>query len=100
MDLHSLSCLLFWRLSLSGLLVFFSGFFVNEQVAVKTLQDAGYSDVKVTERAVFFLTFRGGSKSDSVRFTATAINPAGKPVETYVFAGWLFKAPTIRAKIN
>lgn len=78
----------------------FGGFFVEENVAVKSLEQAGYEDVKVINRAVFFLSFRGGSRSDSVRFTCSAKNPAGQEVETYVFAGWLFKAPTPRAKID
>lgn len=95
-----LYCVVIVALVIFLLAEIFGGFFVNENDAVKALEDAGYSDVTITNRAVFFMSFRGGSRSDSVRFTATAMNPIGKKVETYVFVGWPFKAPTIRAKIN
>jgi prepilin-type N-terminal cleavage/methylation domain-containing protein len=73
-----------------------TGLFVPERKAVAALQTQGFSDVLITHRAIWFVALRGGEKSDAVRFTATATNPAGKPVTVYVFSGWLFKGATIR----
>ena len=75
-----------------------TGILVDEQKAINALEDAGYSQIEITDRAIFFIRFRGGDRRDSVRFTAKALNPLGKEVEVYIFSGWLFKAPTIRAK--
>ena len=73
-----------------------TGLFVSEDKAIKALETQGFSNVKIESRAWFLLYLRGGEKSDSVRFTATARNPIGKEVTVYVFSGWLFKGATIR----
>lgn len=73
-----------------------TGLMVPDSKAVRALETQGFSDIKITERAWYFIGMRGGDKSDSVRFTATATNPAGKKVQVYVFSGWLFKGATIR----
>lgn len=73
-----------------------SGRMVPESKAVTTLETQGFTNVKIVDRDVYFITWKGGDKSDSVRFTARAINPAGKEVTVYVFSGWLFKGATIR----
>ena len=73
------------------------GYFVNQNRAVNALEKAGYSEVKVVDRALFFIVIRGGGTGDAVRFTCKARNPAGKEVtDIYVFAGWPFKGTTIR----
>ena len=76
----------------------FTGFFVKEERAIHALEDAGYSEVEIIDRGVFFICLRGGDMRDTVKFTATALNPLGNPVETHVFSSWIFKYPTIRAK--
>jgi hypothetical protein len=73
-----------------------TGILVPESKAVKALETQGFSDVKITSKAWFMVRLRGGDKSDTVRFTANATNPAGKKVTVYVFSGWLFKGATIR----
>jgi len=75
----------------------FGGMFVSEQVAIKALDDQGYSNIKITHHAWFLISLRGGDKRDAARFTAVATNPAGKTVTIYVFTGWLFKGATIRS---
>lgn len=72
------------------------GALVREDVAIRALEDQGFSDVKVTEHAWFWLGVRGGHKDDAARFTCQAKNPAGKEVTMYVFSGWLFGGATIR----
>ena len=73
-----------------------TGMWVPESKAVAALQTQGFSGITVTDRAVWLVSMRGGNKSDAVRFTAQATNPAGKRVTVYVFSGWLFKGATIR----
>lgn len=73
------------------------GFLVNDDIAVRALETAGYTDVQITEKAWFAIGFRGGEDSDAARFTAKAKNPSGKEVTVYVFSGWLFKGATIRS---
>ena len=73
-----------------------TGLLVPESKAVRALETQGFSEVKITDRSWFLIGVRGGDKSDCVRFTATAKNPAGKTVQVYVFSGWPFKGATIR----
>lgn len=73
-----------------------TGLFVDQDIAVRALESHGFTEVVVVDRATCFIALRGGEKSDSVRFTCRAINPAGQPVTMYVFSGWLFKGATIR----
>ena len=76
---------------------FFPGILVGKDRAVKTLEAHGYSDIEITNRVWVLVKFRGCGSEDSVRFTAKATNPAGKPAEVYVCAG-LLKGGTIRVK--
>ena len=71
------------------------GLFVGEDKAVRTLESAGYTEVEVTDKAWFAVGLRGCDKSDTVRFTVEAVNPAGQPVEVYVCAS-LLNGGTIR----
>jgi hypothetical protein len=74
------------------------GMCVSEDTAVQALETQGFSNVKVTHKAYFFISCRGGSEDDDVMFTCNATNPAGKEVTVYVFAGWPFKGATVRTK--
>jgi len=78
-------------------LVLFRGALVADSSAIKALDDAGYSNVVVQDRAYFAIAIRGGSKGDAARFTCKATNPAGKEVVIYVFVGWPFKGATVRS---
>ncbi|MEX1112571.1 MAG: hypothetical protein WEC84_03850 [Candidatus Andersenbacteria bacterium] len=73
------------------------GYAVKEEVAVHALETNGFTNVVIKERAVAFVSLRGGSKQDAARFTAEANNPRGDRVTVYVFSGWLFKGATIRS---
>lgn len=71
---------------------------VDEDVAVKTLETYGFTDVKVISKDVYFIGCKGGDGNDNVKFTATATNPAGDRVEVEVFAGWPWKDATVRVR--
>ncbi len=79
-------------------LTFFGGLLVDEGVAIKTLETQGFSNIQIVDRDWLFILFRGGAPSDNVRFEAVATNPIGEIVTVYVYAGWPFKAGTIRAR--
>ena len=75
--------------------LFPTGIWVPESRAVTALETQGFSDIRVTDKDIWFVGWKGGH-NDSVRFTASATNPIGKRVTVYVFAGWPFKGATIR----
>lgn len=72
------------------------GMLVDEDVAIRALETQGFSDVKIVDRQVYFISCKGGGEGDDVRFTCLATNPAGQKVTVYVFAGWPFKGATVR----
>lgn len=75
------------------------GSYVPQSQAVKVLEDQGYSNVVITEHSWFFVVFQGCDANDNAKFTASAINPAGKPIdEVIVCFGYPFKAGTIRSR--
>ena len=74
------------------------GSFVKEDVAVRSLEIQGYSNIQITSKDWLAPSLRGCGRGDAVRFVAEATNPVGKMVEVYVCAGWPFKGATIRTK--
>jgi len=74
------------------------GAFANQDVAVRTLEAQGYSNIQIVDKAWFAVGFRGCDEKDAARFTAKVTNPAGKPAEVYVCTGVIFKGGTIRGK--
>jgi hypothetical protein len=73
------------------------GILVDESRAVRHLENLGFSEVVITDKAWFAVGFRGCSEKDAAKFTAHAINPAGKIVAVGVCVGWPFKGATIRS---
>ena len=84
--------LIFLLMILSGI----RGIFVDQKIAVDTLEKQGFSDVKITEKDWFMVGLRGCDGGDAAKFVAEATNPIGKKVEIYVCSGWPFKGATIR----
>ncbi|MCK9273016.1 hypothetical protein M0P65_05710 [Candidatus Gracilibacteria bacterium] len=79
------------------LLVEFSrGIFADINLAIKSLEKQGYSNVEVTNMDWFFVGFRGCDMGDAAKITTNATNPAGKQTEIFVCTGWPFKGATIR----
>ena len=73
------------------------GSLVKDQTAITAMQSAGYTDVQVVRRANVFVSLRGCSREDSVKFDMQATNPQGEVVtNAYVCVGWPFKGATIR----
>lgn len=73
------------------------GFMADEDQAVRAATNLGFTEVKVESRAVFFLEWRGCSKSDDAGFTVTGKNPQGQRVKLLVCVGWPFKGATVRS---
>ncbi len=73
------------------------GIWVDENVAVRTMEAQGYKNIQVTERAWLGLGLRGCDSKDAVRFTVKATGSTGNNTEVYVCAGVL-KGGTIRVK--
>ncbi len=80
-----------------GLLDGSCGMMVDQSEAICTMENQGYTDVKVTDKSIFFLTLRGCGSGDAAKFDVTATNPAGKQVNMFVCAGWPFKGATTRS---
>lgn len=80
------------------LLIFGRGIFVNQDVAVRTLEAQGYSNIQIVDKAWFMVGFRGCDDRDAARFTAKVTNPAGKPAKVYVCTGVIFKGGTVRGR--
>lgn len=74
------------------------GVFASEDLAVRTLEAQGYSDIKITDHDWFFVGLRGCDEKDAARFTAEVTNPAGKPANVYVCTGAFFKGGTVRVR--
>jgi len=72
------------------------GVFASESQAVRALENAGYSDVKITDHH-WVLVGLQGCGADAAKFDATAINPTGRKVDVYVCVGWPLKGATIRS---
>jgi len=76
----------------------FRGTLADKHLAVHALEDQGFENIEITDKAWFFVGLRGCDGHDAARFTAQATNVRGKTVETYVCTGWPFKGATIRSK--
>lgn len=70
--------------------------FVEEDVPIRALENAGFTDAQCGDKNFVAPAWSGCSGSDGVAFKCTATNPAGKRVRLTVCAsGWL-KNATIR----
>ena len=74
--------------------ILFGGFKIDESVAIRAAETAGYTNARVVDTSYFLGRMTCGS-GDSVRFTVKAVNPAKKEVEFWVCAG-MWKGATIR----
>lgn len=83
-----------------GLLVLVGGrgLLVDEDVAVRALKTAGYTDVTITNRVWIMPSFRGCGEEDAVKFEATAKNPRDQSVSLFVCVGWPLKGATVRTQ--
>jgi hypothetical protein len=70
---------------------------VDEDQAVRAVTNLGFTDVTVEDRSVFFMEWRGCSKSDDAVFIVHGKNQQGNRVKLLVCVGWPFKGATIRS---
>jgi hypothetical protein len=68
---------------------------IPESVAYNAAEGIGFTHVKVVSREWLFIQFTGCDQNDSVKFTVSGTNPAGKQQTFFVCAG-LFKGGTPR----
>jgi len=71
------------------------GILASEESAVKAAEVQGFSEVRVTDKAIVLLSWRGCGSGDVARFSVSAKNAQGKDVNFYVCTGF-FKGSTIR----
>lgn len=81
---------------LSLLVLTSCGAFVSEDHVIKAVGKQGYRNVKIQAKHIFFVSWRGCSKSDDACFDALATNPLGQEVDILICAGWPFKGVTVR----
>jgi len=74
------------------------GMFVKEDKVTKAVEKQGYTNVQVLDKHIFFVNWRGCSKSDEAAFDVLATNALGQNVDLVVCAGWPFKGVTVRSK--
>lgn len=72
------------------------GVLVDENEAIQTLSDAGYTKIEVLDKHIFFVGWYGCSDEDHAAFDCRAVNPVGKQVDVVVCASGLLKGSTIR----
>ena len=74
------------------------GYLVDEQSAIRAMEDQGFTNVKIVEESRVFPILGGCSDSDTAAFGMNAINSQGKLIGATVCVGWPFKGSTIRYK--
>ena len=74
----------------------FSGIFIGEQIAVRALENQGFTNVRIVDKQWFLVGMRGCGR-DAAKFTARAVNPAQREVDIFVCVGWPFKGVTVRS---
>ncbi len=72
------------------------GEMVGKGEAVKTMENAGFTNVHVTGQHGIAPSFNGCGVDDAVAFDVIGKNPAGKQVSATVCCGLVFKNCTIR----
>ncbi len=73
------------------------GSMVDQRTAVQTMENAGFTNVRVIARHNIFVPLLGCSSEDTTKFDMDAVNSSGKRVVgVYVCVGWPFKGATIR----
>ena len=86
--------------ALFGLLIILAGScgaMTPESKAINAAEDAGYTNVKIVDKAILGIGLRGCGKEDNARFTVRGTNPRGEERTFYVCAGVL-KGGTIRSR--
>jgi hypothetical protein len=70
----------------------------DESEAVTAAENFGFTEVKVLDKSIWFVGFRGCDAKDAAVFEVRGKNPAGKVVQISVCVGWPFKGATVRSQ--
>jgi hypothetical protein len=54
---------------------------------IRAAEDQGWSDIKIEDESIYFVSWKGCSGSDSFAYHAVATNPVGKKVHVTICAG-------------
>jgi len=54
------------------------GFWVDKDSLIRSLENQGYSKIKILRHSWFLIAFRGGGKDAIAKFVISAKNPQGK----------------------
>lgn len=89
----------FFALIIAGIVFLTSiiGALVSDDKAINAAKDAGYTNIEIVDKTIWFVALRGCGESDEVRFTVRGTNAIGEEREFYVCAG-VFKGGTVRSK--
>jgi hypothetical protein len=76
----------------------YRGSCASSDQAIRAVENLGFTDIEVVDKAIWFIGFRGCDSKDAALFTVRGKNPAGKVVEVGVCVGWPFKGATVRSQ--
>ena len=88
---------LVYVLFLGACALWFPGPYVSDEKIMTAVANQGYTDVKILDKDVTFISWRGCGKDDDAAFQVEATNALGKRVPLTACAGWPFKGVTIRS---
>lgn len=75
------------------------GALLNDDIPVRTVSNAGYTDISQVSKDIWFVQWKGGHKDDVALYTLTARNPAGAMVTVEVYlSAWPWSSATIRGR--
>ncbi|MEK7584654.1 MAG: hypothetical protein AAB490_05390 [Patescibacteria group bacterium] len=75
----------------------FPGAYVSDEKIIAAVENQGFSDVRILDKDITFISWRGCGKDDDAAFQVEATNALGKRVPLTACAGWPFKGVTIRS---
>lgn len=86
------------------IVVFGLGFYIfrgctsdaNEAAAAKALENYGLKNVRILDKDIYFVEFKGCHRDDAVKFTAIAENNVGRNVKINICISTFFHKINIR----
>ena len=73
---------------------------VDNSRIIHGIEDQGYTDVTIVDKAIVFVSWSGCSSGDDAAYVINATNSLGNSVTLIACAGWPFKGVTIRGAVN
>lgn len=90
----------YWLIGIAIVLVMIfapliAGAITNDDKALRTARQMGYTDVTIVDKSVYFIQWRGCAEDDSALYTVKGTGPDGEVREIEICAG-VFKGGTHR----